>query len=377
MGVSNTFHKFLKALPKCEHHLHIEGTLTPSLLFELSRQNNVTLPSTPAYESISALQSRYQAFTSLQDFLDHYYVGMSVLLTRSDFALLTYTYLKSTHADGVRHVEMFFDPQAHLERGIPYAVILEGIEQGIAQAKSQFPDLTVLLIACFLRHLGSDEALKTLALLAPDLKSGRITGVGLDSSEAGFPAPLFKEVYAQAAALTLHLTAHAGEETPHTAITDTLEALHVTRIDHGLTSATSPALLTSLAASKTMLTLCPLSNVCLCCIPSVKEFPIRAFLDAGVRFSINGDDPAYFRGGVLDNYLEVQRVWGLNVREWEKIVKGSVEGSWCSKERKVKLRGELEKVVETYEPLIRDEVGGRSMEEVEAEAREETVAVEV
>lgn len=323
-------HDFLKSLPKCEHHLHIEGTLSPSLLFRLAEANKITLPSStdPAFASIEALSSRYERFTSLNDFLNYYYIAMSALITASDFELLAFEYFSKAHADGVHHAEIFFDPQAHTERGIAYETVVKGLGAAQVRAKTEF-GLTSKLILCFLRHLPAADAEKTYgeAEALGHFSDGTVAAIGLDSSEVGFPPELFRSVYASAKQAGLRRTAHAGEEGDATYISRALDLCNVERIDHGIRLAEDDELLARVAKEKILLTICPLSNVQLRCVKKVAELPLRKFLDAGVRFSINSDDPAYFGGYILDNYCAVQDAFALTFKEWKGIAEGAVDGS--------------------------------------------------
>jgi adenosine deaminase len=345
-------HPFLEALPKCEHHLHIEGTLEPPLLFTLAARNNIALPEGDgAFVSQEALQARYKRFTSLDDFLGYYYIGMSVLIHAGDFELLAMEYFQKAAQSGVCHTEIFFDPQAHLERGIPYATIIQGLTLARERARKEL-GLSTLLIACFLRHLPVNDSIAVFK--QPDIQasfqSEAVVGIGLDSSEKEFPPQMFKELYALAKPLNLRRTAHAGEEGPAAYIKEALESLDIERIDHGLRLAEDPELMQLVAEKGIMLTLCPLSNVVLRCIDSLEDLPIRKFLDANVKFSINSDDPAYFGGNyLLENYCAVQETFNLSLEEWAGICRAGIEGSWCSEQRKSGMIGTLEKVIEKWQ----------------------------
>nr|POE85228.1 adenine deaminase [Quercus suber] len=347
----SSIHSLLQALPKCEHHLHLEGALTPAVLFELASKNKITLPGDDAaFASPEALKERYNHFTSLDDFLHYYYIGMSVLVDASDFEALAWDYLQRAASDGVMHAEMFFDPQAHLSRGIGYDVVLSGFSAARQRAIQQL-GVTSELICCFLRHLPAPECLQTfeLAEIQASFKAGEVIGIGLDSSESPFPPELFKDIYQKAKALGLRLTAHAGEEGPSTYVRSALDTLEVERIDHGIRLAEDDELLARVAKEGTMLSVCPLSNVLLRCVGSVAELPIRKFLDLGVQFSINSDDPAYFGGNyILDNYCAVQDAFHLCVVEWRSICAASIRGSWCSEARKQEMLLKLQEVVDQW-----------------------------
>jgi adenosine deaminase len=345
-------HQFLHDLPKCEHHLHIEGSLSPSLLFRLAAANNVPLPDAeidPSFASIEALEARYLRFTSLNDFLHYYFIGMSVLITASDFESLAYEYFTRAHNDGVHHAEIFFDPQAHTHRGIAYTTVVEGLSAAQKRAEKDY-GLTSKLILCFLRHMSETDADVAYqeAVALGHFSNGTVAGIGLDSTEVGFPPEIFREVYTSAKAAGIHRTAHAGEEGDSTYVSGALNHLQVERIDHGIRMAEDEALMKRVAKNKTLVTMCPLSNVRLKCVTQVAELPIRKFLDEGVRFSINSDDPAYFGGYILDNYYAVQEAFGLSLKEWKYIADGAIEGSWCDGERKKVLLTKVEEWAEKY-----------------------------
>jgi adenosine deaminase len=343
-------HPFLERLPKCEHHIHIEGSLEPSLLFNLAAANNITLPKDDeAFVSEDALLARYRQFTSLDDFLKYYYIGMSVLLTPGDFEALAWAYFIKASNHRVHHAEVFFDPQAHLVRGVAYSTIIEGFASARERAQREL-GVSSLLISCFLRHLPVMESVAVFDL--PDVqasyKNGDVVGIGMDSSEKEFPPHMFKELFSKAG--NLRRTAHAGEEGPVEYIKEALDDLGIERIDHGLRLAEDPELMKKVAADGTLLTLCPLSNVLLRCVSSVAEVPIRQYLDAGVKFSINSDDPAYFGGNyILDNYCAVHEAFDLTLKEWSGISRAGIEGSWCGEDRKAEMINALEKLVGEWE----------------------------
>ena len=347
---NSKIHSFLKALPKCEHHMHLEGALSPSLLFKLASQNNISLPKDDAaFASPESLLDRYREFTSLDDFLGYYYIGMSVLINESDFEDLAWDYFQHASSDGVHHAEVFFDPQAHISRGIAYNTVISGFQKACQRAENEL-GITSLLTLCYLRHLPVPDCLSTFhsSEVQDSYKSGAVRGIGLDSSEKDFPPHLFKELYEKAGQLGLRRTAHAGEEGPASYIADALDILKVERIDHGIQLVNDPSLLQRVASQGTLLSVCPLSNVVLRCADTIKDVPIRKLLDAGVKFSLNSDDPAYFGGYVLDNYCAVHAAFDLSVDEWAGIARAGIEGSWCSEKRKKELLGVLEKVVEDH-----------------------------
>jgi len=331
--------------------MHLEGALSPAVLFSLAKRNNIQLPQDDAaYASVDALTERYSRFTSLDDFLHYYYIGMSVLITESDFHDLAADYFSRAASQGVMHAEVFFDPQAHLSRGVSYTTVLAGFTRARKHAEKTL-NLTSELICCFLRHLPPAECLSTFQ--QPDVqasyKDGSVIGIGLDSSEADFPPHLFKDIYDQAGALGLKRTAHAAEEGPASFAQSALDDLHVTRIDHGMRIVEDSALMARVVKEKILLTLCPLSNKCLGGVKEISELPVREFLSQGVRFSVNSDDPAYFGGYILENYCALQEAFDLSVREWETVVSSGIEGSWCSEDRKKEMRTKLAEVVKQQE----------------------------
>lgn len=352
--------------------MHLEGALTPAVLFKLAEKNQIALPTDDAaFTTPETLAERYNHFTSLDDFLHYYYIGMSVLVDSADYEALAWDYFQHASADGLWHAEVFFDPQAHLDRGVSYDTVLSGFMAARDRAQKEL-DISSELICCFLRHLPASSALKTFKSepVQASVKSGKITGIGLDSSEAPFPPELFTEVYEQAHALGLRRTAHAGEEGPPAYIERSLTDLKVERIDHGIRLVEDANLLQQIAERQILLTVCPVSNVLLRCVSSVSELPLGKFLDMGVRFSINSDvgqpvessnpilhkadrflllllqDPAYFGTNyILDNYCAVQEAFSFGVAEWEKICENAIHGSWCSAERKGAMLARLKSVV--------------------------------
>ncbi|TKA75590.1 hypothetical protein B0A55_06354 [Friedmanniomyces simplex] len=333
-------HPLLQRLPKCEHHIHLEGALTPQVLFTLAAKNRIELPTDdPAFASPEGLVERYREFDSLDDFLHYYYIGMSVLLDAGDFETLAWDYFTHAAADGVAHCEVFMDPQAHMGRGIGYDVVLSGFQQARKRAESEL-GITSELIACFLRHLPPADAVATFEqdAVRESFAAGHVIGIGLDSSEKPFPPELFQVVYQKGGFMGLKRTAHAGEEGPAAYVRTALDTLHVDRIDHGVRVIEDDALLKRVADENILLSVCPISNVFLKGVQSVADLPIRKFIDAGVRFSINSDDPAYFGNNyILANYCAVQEAFNLTAAEWVAICEGSIHGSWCSQKRKEEL----------------------------------------
>lgn len=283
----------VEQMPKAELHIHIEGSLEPELIFALAQRNGVSL----AYGSVDQLRAAY-AFTDLQSFLDIYYAGASVLVKEQDFYDMTAAYLARAHADQVRHAEIFFDPQTHTDRGVPFETVINGIWRACQEGP-----ISATLIMCFLRHLPEEAALATLEQAQPHLD--KIIGVGLDSSEKGHPPEKFARVFERCRQLGLHLVAHAGEEGPPAYIETALDVLHVERIDHGVRCVEDPALVRRLARDQVALTVCPLSNVKLRVFDDMSEHNLIALLDAGLVATVNSDDPAYFGGYMNDNLRAV------------------------------------------------------------------------
>ena len=343
-------HPFLVALPKCEHHMHLEGSLSPQLLFTIAARNKIRLPSASddrSFASAGALLDRYTRFTSLDDFLHYYFIGMSALIYAQDFEELAFEYFLRAKADGVMHAEVFFDPQAHTGRGILYTTVLEGFTDACKKAETQL-GITTKLILCFLRHLPVAEAHAPFNEAKDDLMSGTLSGIGLDSSEIGNPPSAWREIYANAKSSKIRRTAHAGEEGPVEYIREAIRELDVERIDHGFRLAEDKELMREVAERRLLVTLCPLSNVRLRCVREVKELPVKTFLEAGVKFSINSDDPAYFGGYIQDNYCAVQDAFDLSIAQWESIARAAITGSWCDDNRKEAMCRELETVLEQY-----------------------------
>lgn len=311
---------FIAGLPKAELHLHIEGSLEPELMFELARRNAIPIP----FASVEEVRAAY-AFSNLQDFLDIYYQGMSVLVTEQDFHDLTAAYLARAHADNVRHVEIFFDPQGHTQRGVAFDTVIAGITRALGEARERH-GLTSKLILCFLRHLSEAEAEATLDAALPWLD--RIDGVGLDSSEVGHPPSKFERVFARARGLGLKLVAHAGEEGPPAYVVEALDLLKVDRIDHGNRSLEDPALVRRLADAGLCLTVCPLSNLKLCVVDDIAAHPLRTMLDAGLAATVNSDDPSYFGGYVNANYRAVADALDLSKAELVTLARNSFTGSF-------------------------------------------------
>ena len=310
---------FIAGLPKAELHLHIEGSLEPEMMFSLAQRNGVSL----VFESVEAIRAAYD-FSNLQDFLDIYYQGMAVLLTEQDFFDLTTAYLDRAATDGVRHVEIFFDPQGHTVRGVPMANVVGGIARALTEAEER--GITSQLIMCFLRHLPEADAEATLDAALPFLSL--IHGVGLDSSEVGHPPEKFARVFARARSLGLKIVAHAGEEGPPDYVWQALDVLQVDRIDHGNRALEDTALVQRIVSDGLTLTVCPLSNLKLCVVDDLSQHPLRRMLAAGLRATVNSDDPAYFGGYVNANFVAVADALDLTRDEILTLARNSFTGSF-------------------------------------------------
>jgi adenosine deaminase len=311
---------FIAGLPKAELHIHIEGSLEPELMFALARRNKVAIP----FESVEAVRDAYQ-FSRLQDFLDIYYQGAEVLRTEEDFRDLALAYFDRAAADSVTHAEIFFDPQTHTARGIPFGTVMAGLLAGMAEAEARH-GLSAKLILCFLRHLDEADAFATLEAAEPWLD--RIAAVGLDSSELGHPPEKFARVFAAAGALGLKRVAHAGEEGPPDYVVQALDLLAIDRLDHGNRALEDEALVERLVREKMTLTVCPLSNLKLCVVADMASHPIDAMLRAGLRATINSDDPAYFGGYMNDNYRAAAAGRALDRDDLVTLARNSFLGSF-------------------------------------------------
>jgi adenine deaminase len=312
--------EFIRGLPKAELHLHIEGSFEPELMFEIARRNGVEI----AYKTVEDLKAAYD-FADLQAFLDLYYAGMSVLLEEQDFYDLTAAYMARAVADGVVHTEIFFDPQGHTVRGVPFETALNGIWHALQDAKTEH-GISSRIIMCFLRHLDEEDAFPVLEQARAH--RDRIIGVGLDSSELGHPPQKFERVFAKAREVGFFTVAHAGEEGPPEYVRDTLDLLKVDRIDHGNSAMQDAELVDRLARMQMALTVCPLSNYRLQGVTDLSQHPLRAMLDAGIVATINSDDPAYFGGYVLDNYIAVRDALDLTQDEIVTLAKNSITASF-------------------------------------------------
>jgi adenosine deaminase len=317
MSVSDAF---IRGLPKAELHLHIEGSLEPEQMFAFGQRNKVAIP----FKSVEEVRAAY-AFSNLQDFLDIYYQGANVLQTEQDFAEMAMAYFHRLKADGGVHAEIFFDPETHTDRGLPFSVAIDGLLAGMSQAEREL-GVTSKLIMCFLRHLDESSSLRTLKSAEPYLD--RIAGVGLDSSEKGHPPSKFARVFKAAKERGLKICAHAGEEGPPEYVHEALDILHVDRIDHGNCALEDEALTKRLVKEGMTLTVCPLSNLKLCVVMDLKQHPMKRMLNLGLKATCNSDDPAYFGGYIGDNYIRTAEAVGLTKADIVTLAKNSFTGSF-------------------------------------------------
>jgi len=329
----------LRNIPKAELHLHIEGTLEPALMLELARRNQIPIP----YANVDEIRAAYE-FSDLQSFLDIYYAGAQVLVAEQDFYDLTWAYLQRAAADNVRHVEIFFDPQTHTERGVGFATVIDGIHRALQDGAEKL-GITFELILCFLRHLSADDAAATLEEALPH--KDKIRAVGLDSSELGHPPAKFSAVFDRARTEGLLTVAHAGEEGPPEYILEALDLLKVERIDHGVRCLEDPKLVERLVREQIPLTVCPLSNVKLRVFASLREHNLKKLLDAGLCATINSDDPAYFGGYIGENFLQTQHALNLSVEEIGILAKNSFRASFLREEDKERHIANIDRIIRT------------------------------
>lgn len=333
----------IQKMPKVELHLHIEGSLEPELMIKLADRNNITLP----YTSVDEIQQAYQ-FTNLQSFLDIYYTGAQVLQTEADFYDLTWAYLQKAQQQNIRHTEIFFDPETHIDHGVAFDTVIHGIHQALIDAE-EILHITSNLILCFLRHKSDDlsSAWKTLESALP--YRDWIIAVGLDSSEVGHPPKRFVEVFDKARAEGFLTVAHAGEEGPPEYIWQALDLLKVQRIDHGVRSEEDPALVERLRAEQIPLTVCPLSNTKLCVFEHMQQHNLKRLMDAGLCITINSDDPAYFGGYINENFFAIQEALDLSPSDILHLAQNGINAAFISADRKAALLAELYSV---YNPDI-------------------------
>ncbi|MGN0937300.1 adenosine deaminase [Acinetobacter amyesii] len=314
--------ELIRALPKAELHVHIEGTFEPELMFAIAQRNNIAIP----YQSVEELKEAYN-FHNLQSFLDIYYAGANVLIHEQDFYDLAWAYFEKCAEDHVVHTEMFFDPQTHTDRGVAFETVLNGLQRACDDAKTKL-GISSHLIMCFLRHLSEDAAFATLEQALP--YKDQIIGVGLDSSEVGHPPSKFERVFAKAREAGFLIVAHAGEEGPAEYVWEALDLLKVNRVDHGVRSEEDPALMQRLIAEKMPLTVCPLSNLKLCVVNNMAEHNIRRLLQQGVHVTVNSDDPSYFGGYMNDNFIAITKALDLSNAELKQLAINSFEASFIS-----------------------------------------------
>jgi adenine deaminase len=326
---------FIDAMPKVELHLHIEGSLEPELMFALAKRNNITIP----FASVEEVRKAYD-FSNLQDFLDIYYQGMNVLQQEQDFYDLTWAYLSRVHSQNVRHVEIFFDPQGHTERGVAFETVLTGITRALAEAERVY-GITSKLIMCFLRHLSEEAALATLEQALPH--KDKLAGVGLDSSELGHPPAKFARVFTKAREAGLLVVAHAGEEGPPEYVHEALDILKVDRIDHGNRSLEDAALVERIVAEGKALTVCPLSNLKLCVVKDLRQHPLRRMLQAGLKATVNSDDPAYFGGYMNENFRAITHALDLSREELLTLAANGIDACFIDDAAKAGLKSELDR----------------------------------
>jgi len=326
--------EWLNALPKVELHLHLEGSLEPELMFELANRNNIELP----FETVEQLRRAYE-FSNLQDFLDIYYQGANVLQTEQDFYDLVWAYLMKCQQQNVVHVEPFFDPQTHTDRGVSFETVINGISRALKDGEAQL-GISSKLIMCFLRHLSEAEAFATLAQAEPFLD--QIIGVGLDSSEQGHPPEKFSQVFSKARELGLLTVAHAGEEGPAEYVWTAIDDLKVSRVDHGVRSSEDPKLMSHLIESKMPLTVCPLSNTKLCVFDAMSQHNILDMLEQGVCVTVNSDDPAYFGGYMTENFVALAQELDMNKEQAKQLVLNSIDASFADEARKQAMRALLD-----------------------------------
>jgi len=319
---------FINKIPKCELHLHIEGSFEPELMFKIAKRNKKNIP----YKSIEEIKAAYK-FKNLQEFLDIYYAGASVLIHEQDFYDMTWAYIEKIHEQNVIHTEIMFDPQTHTARGISFDTVINGIHNALVDAEKKF-GITSKLIMSFLRHLDEDSAIETLNVAMPHIK--KITAVGLDSSEIGNPPEKFKHVFALARTAGLLTVAHAGEEGPSEYVHTALDILKVSRVDHGNRALEDDILVQELVTRKIPLTVCPLSNDKLQVVSDLKEHPLKKMLNKGLIATVNSDDPAYFGGYLNENFIAITEAINLSIEDIYHLVINAFSGSFLDQKIKTK-----------------------------------------
>jgi adenosine deaminase len=332
--------ELLRAMPKAELHIHIEGSLEPEMIFSLAKRNGLSLP----YASVDELRSAY-AFTNLQSFLDIYYAGASVLLTEQDFYDLACAYIAKAAIDNVAVCEIFFDPQTHTDRGVSMATVINGLHRACVEVQAKH-GISASLIMCFLRHLSEEAAFETLAAAMPHLD--KIIGIGLDSGEVGNPPEKFAKVFSKCRELGLHLVAHAGEEGPPAYVWTALDLLKVERIDHGVQSSKDALLMARLKKDRIPLTVCPLSNLKLCVFKDLRDHNLPQLLDAGLCAMLNSDDPSYFGGYMNDNFVQTFAATGMTAQHAYQLARNSFEASFLEVSAKRLHIDKLNAVFETF-----------------------------
>ncbi len=330
----------LRAMPKAELHMHIEGSLEPELIFAMGQRNGVALN----YPSVEALRSAY-VFNNLQEFLDIYHAGTTVLKTEQDFCDMANAYLARAQADNVVHAEIFFDTQTHTGHGLGTETVINGLHRACAEAPARF-GITASLILCFLRHLSEEEAFECLEQALP--LRDKIVGIGLASSEVGHPPEKFARVFARARELGFRLVAHAGEEAPPAYIWSALDVLKVERIDHGVQAIHDAALMQRLAQDRIPLTVCPLSNLKLCVFPTLAQHNLRRMLDAGIVATVNSDDPAYFGGYIVDNFTQTFAALGMTSQHAYQLARNSFEASFIDASLRAQYVQRLDAVFDSF-----------------------------
>lgn len=330
-----TIQDFIAGIPKAELHLHIEGSFEPELMFEIAQRNSISIP----FDSVEAVKAAYE-FNNLQEFLDIYYAGANVLIKEQDFYDMTWAYLQRIHAQNVVHTEIFFDPQTHTDRGVPFDSVIQGIHRALEDGKNKL-GISYHLIMSFLRHLSEEAAFETLEQALP--YKDWILGVGLDSSELGHPPSKFERVFAKSRELGFKAFAHAGEEGPSEYVREALDLLKIVRLDHGNRSLDDENIVKELVERQIALTVCPLSNLKLCVVKDMAMHPIKTMLDKGMLATVNSDDPAYFGGYMNENFNAIAESLQLSKEDITQLAKNSFVGSFLEEERKKELVEQVEK----------------------------------